>query len=278
MSRVCRSLRDAVKSDELVWRNIIVEKPLSSRVCNNLLMKIASKSSGKLRTLVLINCGRITDEGLQQVVEQNPLINRLYLPGCTGLSPEGVIKAVRTLTKHQKTLEALQLSGIYNISKVHIEALQSCLHPKAHYHPQQPALFRNKTINFWAQNASASNLPIDVGICPRCDEVRMVFDCPRPREGCWRRRERWATNCRGCYFCIPRCEECGGCTGDNPGEAACEDVLCADCWLQLPKCSFCNKPYCKQHASRGHREISKSSSIGFVCDACHAEIIHGSRT
>lgn len=77
MNQVCTSLRDAVNKDVLSWLNIIVEKPLNLRLCDQILMKITSKANGRLRTLALMNCAKITDDALQRVIEQNPLINKV---------------------------------------------------------------------------------------------------------------------------------------------------------------------------------------------------------
>lgn len=77
MSEVCMSLRDAVEKDVLPWLNIIVERPLNLRLSDEILMKVASKANGRLRTLALINCAWISDDGLQRVIDKNPLINEV---------------------------------------------------------------------------------------------------------------------------------------------------------------------------------------------------------
>lgn len=73
----CKSLRDAVSNDILPWLDIIVKKPLNSRITDDILIEITSKAKGRLRTLALINCGKITHDGLQQVVEKNPLLRKV---------------------------------------------------------------------------------------------------------------------------------------------------------------------------------------------------------
>lgn len=74
---VCRSLRDVVDNDVLLWLDIVVEQPLNLRLSDNILMKITSKAHGRLRSLALMNCVRITDDGLQRIVEINPHINKV---------------------------------------------------------------------------------------------------------------------------------------------------------------------------------------------------------
>ena len=76
-SEVCVSLRDAVQKDVLPWLKIIVERPLSLRLSDEILMKITSKATGRLKTLVLMNCEKITDDGLQQIIRKNPRINKV---------------------------------------------------------------------------------------------------------------------------------------------------------------------------------------------------------
>lgn len=79
MKQVCLLLRDAVKNDVLPWLNIVVQRPLSYRLTDEILMETASKANGKLTNLALINCVKITDDGLQRVAERNPLIDRVCI-------------------------------------------------------------------------------------------------------------------------------------------------------------------------------------------------------
>ncbi|KAK9277268.1 hypothetical protein L1049_006807 [Liquidambar formosana] len=270
MSELCRSLKDAVNKDVLLWLDIIVERPLNLRISDEILVKIASRANGRLRNLALMNCVRITDDGLLKVVEKNPLINKLYVPACTGLTPEGIIRAVKTLTEQYHNLKSLKINGIYNIEKEHLEMLRYCFQKNPELQEkqkQQPSLFIDYGNCSAFEERSCS---IDMDICPKCSEVRIVLDCPR--ETCEKKRERPLTECRGCSICIPRCEECGGCVElEELEETVCADILCLDCWLQLPKCNFCNQPYCKRHANQ---QCTAPDSIGWVCGVCHAKFVH----
>ncbi|XP_030498622.2 F-box protein SKIP28 [Cannabis sativa] len=264
MSEVCVSLRDCVKNDDVLpWLNVVVERPLNRRLSDQNLMRIASMSRGRLNTLALINCSRITDYALHSLVQQNPLIQKLFIPGCTALSAEGVVRAVKTLSQQGHTLKNLWINGINDIQKHHLETLSSCLqhNPKEQQKPQRPLLLFHEYKNFSTIRHYYKDQPtIDIEICPRCKELRPVFDCAS--KAC-----KVKMSCKGCIFCIPRCIECGGCFESlEQEEAVCEDSLCLDCWLQLPKCNFCNKPYCKQHAEE--KGLGSSTSAGFVCEAC----------
>lgn len=191
----------------------------------------------------------------------------MYVPGCTGLTPEGIIKAVEKLSENKHTLESLHIRGIYRITKDHLRNLQSYLQvnsPQQNQKKQRHILYHEDT-NYLLLANEEGDRGIDVEICPKCDEVRMVFDCTK--DAC--KRKLPAYRCRGCCRCIPWCAECGGCVElDSMEDAVCKDILCLDCWLQLAKCNLCNKPYCRQHANLGS---NSSDSPGFVCDVCQGQ-------
>ncbi|XP_016440730.1 F-box protein SKIP28-like [Nicotiana tabacum] len=263
MTQVCRSLRDALKDDILPWLNIVVEKPLNTRLSDDFLMKVTSKANSRLRVVALINCIKITDDGLLQVITSNPHISKLYLPGCTGLTIEGVLGAVKFLTKANHRLKSLSISGIYNVKREDFETLCHLMGINQ--------IQKKDGKNFYQKRSKPSTLrqesqpSIDIDVCLKCGEIREIFDCPK--NSCERRKQQQLVECRGCFLCIPRCEECGVCTKDEEvGEAACADILCLDCWLQLPKCSFCNKAYCNQHA---YQQSLLSGSSGFLCSDCN---------
>lgn len=79
MTTVSRSLRDAIRDETALWTKIVVEQPLSSRLTDDILWDITSKSAGKLNALILRQCLRITDKGLRRVVDANPLIRKVIL-------------------------------------------------------------------------------------------------------------------------------------------------------------------------------------------------------
>ncbi|XP_028767122.1 F-box protein SKIP28 [Neltuma alba] len=264
LSQVCISLRDAVNEDVLPWRNFLVRPPLSSNLSDQILVRLASKANGGLTTLGLINCTKITDYGLQRVVEENPFINKLYLPSCTGITPEGLIRAVKMLCQGSHSLSTLRINGIHTLQKEHIDMLKLSLkrtlplEPMYYHERKNLSAFRNRTEEETERN-------MDLEICPGCSEVRMVYDCAR--ETC-KRRDLNLGRCKACIFCIPRCENCGKCLGyDGTEETACADLVCCECWLKLPKCNFCNKPYCKQHTDWW----CSFSESGLICRICDEE-------
>lgn len=195
---------------------------------------------------------------------------QLYLPGCTGLSPEGIINAVKTLSISGEGIERLQVNGIYNLNMEHLQTLYyylKVIHTQECHQNQPPVFFHLHSAYSMEFNHEGHSRMIDVDICPKCNEVKMIFSCPK--ETCTLRRDRRLTECIGCSLCIPRCIECGGCIDSaDVEEALCRDVMCTRCWLQLPKCSFCNKPYCRLHANK---ELCPSRTKEFICSICEAE-------
>ncbi|KAF2549916.1 hypothetical protein F2Q68_00036085 [Brassica cretica] len=198
-----------------------VEPPLSPRLTDVILWEFTSKSAGKLNTLILRKCRRVTNIGFRRVVDANPMIKKLIVTGCTELVPEGIIACVETLTKNNHKLETLHINGVPGFTKDHLSALST-------YLPQEGAIDLEK------------------------------------REG------RKARECRGCWYCVPRCMECAVCLGPDTEveEAACGgDVVCLACCQALPKCRFCNKPYCTSHSSLRQGNTTTDAAM-FACQAC----------
>uniref|UniRef100_A0A803N2Y5 F-box domain-containing protein n=1 Tax=Chenopodium quinoa TaxID=63459 RepID=A0A803N2Y5_CHEQI len=222
MSQLCKSLRDSIRDDVLVWLNLVVEKPLSRRLTDRILMNITSKAHGRLRTLALLNCFKITDDGLLKVVIANPLLTK----------------------------------------KEHLLILESCITKT----PENKPRFYHKYWSSSFRSIDEDARMIDVEVCPKCEEVKLVFHCPKE------------TECIGCIQCILRCEVCGRCVSDededDQGETICNDVVCLDCWLRLPKCNHCNKPFFPRHADE---QLGPLGSLGFVCEVCQAKSLtqHG---
>lgn len=166
-------------------------------------------------------------------------------------------------------VKSLKINGLYNLRKEHLQTLHLYL-PKNQIVDHHPNFLHEhrRRLNTASQHKMTT---IDVEVCPRCDQVRMVFSCPK--ETCiirTRNSTRRENGCRGCEICIPRCVECGGCVDpdDEEESAVCGDSLCLDCWLQLPKCNFCNRPYCNQHYSSYQQLVNNTEEEGFVCSSC----------
>ncbi|CAG7872959.1 unnamed protein product [Brassica rapa] len=176
--------------------------------------------------------------------DETVLWTKSIVTGCTELVPEGIIACVETLMKNNHKLETLNINGVPGFTKDHLSSLST-------YLPQEGA--------------------IDLEVCPKCDQVRMIPPCSR--ESC-KREGRNERECRGCWYCVPRCMECAVCLGpdtDQIEEVACGgDVVCLPCCQALPKCRFCNK---NDIAHAGHSSLRQDNTTTdatmFVCQACH---------
>ncbi|XP_042440338.1 F-box protein SKIP28-like [Zingiber officinale] len=255
---VSRLFRDAVSLDSLLWRRVSIERPLSLRLTDEALVRITSRAGGKLEALALLDCWKVTDDGLMQVVNRNRGITKLHVPGCTQLSADGVVRILKWHYELKGRLKSLQIHGIPNLTIYHLDALK-LLFKNDVLQVSYPINYNNRPSNIFN-----SDRPIDVDICPKCSNVRIVFDCTR--ENCRSGKSQWR-ECRGCFFCIARCEDCGGCFdfSELSEEAICSHLLCQTCWLHLPKCNVCNRPYCNRDSN-----ILEGSSkfLGFLCGQC----------
>ncbi|RWR95987.1 F-box protein SKIP28 [Cinnamomum micranthum f. kanehirae] len=71
----CNSLGDAVDSDALLWRHLVLERPLSLKVTDSILLDLFSKAKGTLESLVLIDSWCFRDSALYLIAQTNPHIS-----------------------------------------------------------------------------------------------------------------------------------------------------------------------------------------------------------
>ncbi|KAI3927185.1 hypothetical protein MKW92_006257 [Papaver armeniacum] len=131
------------------------------------------KVQGRLRGLALINCVGITD-GLQRVPKFSTLEYTLSVPGCTRLTPDGIVWIVTKLTDGSR-LRYLRLCGIPNLAKGHLQHAISSSQLRKHYTLYD---YNKQRSQFNDENETNDN-HIDVEICPKCKNVSLVFHCPK---------------------------------------------------------------------------------------------------
>ncbi|KAL3676679.1 hypothetical protein R1sor_026627 [Riccia sorocarpa] len=239
LERVSKSMRSGV-NDILVWSRLLVEPPLSRNLTNEILFSLVTRAGGTLQFLGLVDFFRLTDEALAHVLSLSPRLEKLFIPGCTGLTAESVVNLVQqhaeeARAKGRTGIKQLRIRGIYNVTEHHLETLRTVLLSSnaGKIMPTKP-LYWHTCSTYLLEDVRA----IDVEICPRCRNQwpTVVYDCPK--ESC-QQLVRLQPNkaCRGCIVCIPRCVGCGSC---QPREAewektCCADMVCLTCWLDLPK-------------------------------------------
>ncbi|KAF8399884.1 hypothetical protein HHK36_015754 [Tetracentron sinense] len=229
--RVCRSLRSAVQSDSLLWRSIHIDKPLSERITDDGLLQLANKAQGSLQCLSLVECPRITDDGLKRVLGSNPKLTKLSVPGCMRLSVEGIVKNLKAFkSSGMHGIKQLRIGGLYGVTQDHFEELAFLLGAENHMQLKAKPRFYNSGCLYFSCDDDRA---MDIEMCPRCQNLRLVYDCPA--ESC--QEKQHATQlCRACTLCIARCVQCGRCFNDREYEETfCLDLLCLDCQKQLLK-------------------------------------------
>ncbi|XVF43795.1 hypothetical protein PTKIN_Ptkin02bG0069300 [Pterospermum kingtungense] len=235
VENVCSSLRSIVQNDPLLWRNIHIDQPLNEKITDDVIFQITSRAQGSLQCLSLVDCQRITDEGLKRVIENNPKLIKLSVPGCTKLSIEAILNSLKTLkSMGTQGVKHLRVAGLNGVTEKHFEDLKFLLGMDNHIQQQilhKPHFYTRRNVYLSCEDDRA----IDIEMCPRCQNMRLVYDCPS--EGC-QQKQHAAELCRACTLCILRCVQCGRCINDSEYEETfCLELLCSDCCkLQLAKC------------------------------------------
>jgi hypothetical protein len=74
---VSKQLRDAVRGDVLLWQQLHVNAPLNKKFTNDALLRLASRGQGRLRSVSLVKCVKITDDGIETVLASNPMLQKV---------------------------------------------------------------------------------------------------------------------------------------------------------------------------------------------------------
>ncbi|XP_022776240.1 F-box protein SKIP14-like [Durio zibethinus] len=232
VQNVCTSLRSIVQNDPLLWRNIHIDQPLSEKITDDVLLQITSRAQGSLQCLSLVDCQRITDEGLKRVVADNPKLIKLSVPGCIRLSIEGVLNSLKALkSMGSQGVKHLRIGGLYGVTLKHFEELKFLLGMDNQIQQivHKPHFYNRRNVYL----SCGDDRAVDIEMCPRCQSMRLVYDCPVE---CCQWKDHAAHSCRACTLCISRCVQCGRCINDNEYEETfCLELLCSDC-LETTTC------------------------------------------
>ncbi|XP_076891331.1 F-box protein SKIP14-like [Bidens hawaiensis] len=215
VERVCRSLCTTVHKDPLLWRDIYIDQPLNERITDDVLVQLTNLAEGYLSSLTLVKCPRITDDGLKRVLETNPKLTKLSVPGCTRLSIEGILNNLKAFKSNEgaSCIKQIRTGGFYGITNDHYEELKVLLGSDDDMHQSSYSPHYYHRGNLYL--SSDDNRYIDVEICPRCENVRLVYDCSA--DSC-QVKDKSAEVRRACIICIPRCAQCGRCVHNSEYE------------------------------------------------------------
>ncbi|CAN4079144.1 unnamed protein product [Withania somnifera] len=230
IEKVCRALRDVVRSDPLLWRNIHVDHPLSNKITDDILIKLTDRAQGHLHSLSLVHCSRISDSSLNCVFERNPSLKKLNVPGCGRLTADGILWNLKVLKSAGKPrLTYLGVDGLFGMTHQHFEEFKILLGVDSRKLPStcKPRFYRDEQLSVSSDDDHA----IDIELCPKCQQIRVVYDCPS--ESCQKKKST-AQLCRACTICIKRCINCGRCLNNCEYEELFNfDFRCLDCHKEV---------------------------------------------
>ncbi|KAA8548190.1 hypothetical protein F0562_004549 [Nyssa sinensis] len=208
-----------------------LDQPLSDEITDDALLHLTSRAQGTLQCLSLVGCLKVTDSGLRRVLENNPGLTKLSVPGCLRLSVEGILCSLKVLkSAGTPGIKHLRIGGLLGVTDTHYEELKFLLGVDNHkkLSSYKPRFYGGgQTYLSWNDDRA-----IDLETCPICQRLTQVYDCPA--ESCQGKHQA-AQLCRACKLCIARCIHCGRCINDDCDyeETFCLDMLCLDCLKQL---------------------------------------------
>ncbi|XP_047957369.1 F-box protein SKIP14-like isoform X2 [Salvia hispanica] len=232
VERTCSYLSSAVRGDPLFWRTIHIDQPLNERITDDVLVQLAGRAQGKLESLSLVECPKITDDGLRRVLEENRRLTKLSIPGCTRITIDSIVNCIRAYNCNNEFggIKQVRIGGLYGVSHEHFEELNSLMgsRDKKFETAHKPHFYHRG--NFYLPHDD--DRTIDIEMCLKCEKFKLVYDCPS--EGC-RAKDKSPEVCKACTLCIGRCAQCGRCINDTEFEETfCLELLCSDCFKQLP--------------------------------------------
>lgn len=232
LESVSKSLQSTIRGDPFYWSTIHIEQPLNEKITDDILLYLTKKAQGNLQCLSLVECPRITDDGLRRVLESNPKLTKLSVPGCTRLTIDGIMNSLRAFNSTgTQGVKHLRIGGIFGMKPEIFEEMKSLLGTGGQM--QQSARKPRFHIRGSLYVPCDDDRDIDIETCPRCQNQRLVYDCPS--ETC-QEKDHATQLCRACTLCIARCVKCGRCINDNEYEETfCLELLCGVCWREV-KC------------------------------------------
>ncbi|XP_062105528.1 F-box protein SKIP14 [Humulus lupulus] len=230
VERVCKSLREYVIGDSLLWRSINIGWPFCQKINDDTLVKLTSKAEGALENLSLVHCNKITADGLQRVFDNNPKLTKLCLYNCNGISLTDFLCNLSSMKSAGILgLKHLRVGELFDVRNKHLEELKFLLDADSRMplKGHKPRFYSGGLSPCFSEDDDDDRV-IDVETCPKCQQPMVVYDCPT--ESC-RENHQTTQLCRACILCIERCCHCGRCIDDDTDyvETICLNLLCLDC-------------------------------------------------
>ncbi|BBN08601.1 hypothetical protein MPTK1_4g12870 [Marchantia polymorpha subsp. ruderalis] len=277
LMRVSKQMRSRV-NDVLVWRKLEVERPQNKSLTDGILMTLVKRAGGLLKSMRLVTCLMISDEGLANALSLCPQLEKLEVPGCIQLNINALVHTVEqhsamSRSKGMSGIKQLQILGKFEIQEQN-EFTQRDMILRANGLHLTTTWTLYQSPWTWPVYLSSSTIDddraMDVEKCHLCKfgYAKVLFDCTR--KSCENAaRIDTIKACEGCFICLPSCSGCGTCVPyDKEFErACCRRYLCFSCWAQSPKCAKCNTAICRQH-KEDFMERTTLSALSGVCERC----------
>ncbi|XP_047945973.1 F-box protein At3g27290-like [Salvia hispanica] len=232
IERVCRSLRDAVLKDPFLWTSIHIDCPLSFELTNEDLLRLTNRAQGKLCSLSLIACINISNDGLKQVLNRNLELTKLSVAGSIKINGKEVLNMIKVFNSvAMPGIKHLRIGDPNGITSEHLNEYKLLLGAYEEAGDYKPRFYGAAAAPGEMYLSLDDERAIDIEICPICQQVKHVFDCPN--DNCQAKIDSTRT-CRACIYCIARCVRCGCCLDNKAYEETfyC-DFLCFDCLEEL---------------------------------------------
>lgn len=152
------------------------------------------------------------------------------MPGCTRLSMDGITNSLKAFNSSGSSqIKCLRVGELYGVTPQNFEELRHLLgldKDKQHSNACKRRIYPLRSAQVHADDGCG---PIDIEICSRCQNPRILYDCPV--ESC-QGKPPTPQGCRACTFCIKRCCLCGICINSDTEyeETFSLELICATCW------------------------------------------------
>ena len=77
LETVSSQLREAIRGDVTLWQQLHVDVPLNRKLTDAELVGLSSRSHGRLQSLSLIKCIRLSESVIEHIVEANPMLQKV---------------------------------------------------------------------------------------------------------------------------------------------------------------------------------------------------------
>lgn len=85
LETLSRRLRDLIRGDPLSWQQLLVDAPSNKNFTNVELVKLTSRAQGRLQSLSLVKCLKISEEVVEAVLVANPLVHKVFTAWATSV-------------------------------------------------------------------------------------------------------------------------------------------------------------------------------------------------